>query len=496
MSLHTRMLLPLAAGLVALAGSATAQVQQLRFEPIVVSAAPGESLAFDLRYATDPAQPALTGLGLRLHWDSSQVADASFTPAVGQALLGLSTVEPDALDFDANPETDRFVVIAWADPQAGWPGFDQGILGTMSLTLASGFSGITTVGLSSSSTPAGWTLSDIPATITDPSIGVPEPELTFEKRWLSLDGRPGIDFGDEAFFELELVNTGLIGIDAIAISDPLTPDCDRTSLRLLAGERTTWQCSLPGVTASFVNEAVASGSALDNQATPVEVVARAPVTVLDPLLSIDIQPPFQQVRIGDPASFEILVRNDGDEPLDQLQFRSTEVPACDLSLDQLAPGASTTWNCQITGVAQDFVNTVRGSALMPGSTAPTLLNEVGAEVQAIDPSIDLVLDADPAAVEFGQDVRFELRLTNAGNADLTTLEVSSPDDPGCERQFSSLASGTSVEWECTRTAVQGTFTLTVDAIATPPVGDPVTDSASITVEAYESVFRDGFEAAP
>ena len=155
MSLHTRILLPLGAGLLALAGSATAQVQQLRVEPIVVSAAPGESLEFDLRYATDPAQPELTGLGLRLHWDSSQVADASFSPAVGQALLGLSAAEPDALDFDANPETDRFVVIAWADPQAGWPGVDQGILGTMSLTLASGFSGITTLGLSSTSTPAG-----------------------------------------------------------------------------------------------------------------------------------------------------------------------------------------------------------------------------------------------------------------------------------------------------------------------------------------------------
>jgi len=118
----------LLAGLLALAGAVPAQVQQLRFEPIVISAAGGQTLDFELRYATDPSATALTGLGLRLHWDSSRVSLDDFVPAVDQALLGASPAEDDTLDFDANPDTDRFIVVAWADPGSAWPGFADGVL--------------------------------------------------------------------------------------------------------------------------------------------------------------------------------------------------------------------------------------------------------------------------------------------------------------------------------------------------------------------------------
>jgi len=486
----------LLAGLLALAGAVPAQVQQLRFEPIVISAAGGQTLDFELRYATDPSAAALTGLGLRLHWDSSRVSLDDFVPAVDQALLGTGAAEDDPLDFDANPDTDRFIVVAWADPGSAWPGFADGVLGTATVTLAPDFSGITTLGLSSTSTPAGWRLSDIPATITDPDIGVPAPELRLEKRWLSLDGRPGIDFGDEAFFELEVINPGLVGIDAIAVSDPQAPDCNRASIRLLAGESTTWQCSQPDVLASFVNQAVATGTALDNAATPVEASASAEVTVLDPLLTIDIAPPEQMVRSGESATFDISIRNDSDQRLNALEISSAEVPACDLALDTLEPGAETSWNCQRSGVAQDFTNRIQARAMPGDGTEATLLNQAEAEVLAIDPAIELVLEADPETVEIGSDVAFTLRLSNTGNSELSALQVTSPDQPDCERQFSSLAAGATLEWDCSRQAVQASFTLGVEAVAMPPVGEPVGDTAEVSVEAFELVFRDGFEDAP
>jgi len=484
------------AAVLAVAGPLAAQVQQLRFEPIIVSAAPGSTLEFELRYATDPPSAALTGLGLRLHWDSSQVSLDAFTPAVDQALLGQNAAEDDALDFDANPDTDRFVVIAWADPVAGWPGFADGVLGTVTVTLAPGFSGVTTLGLSSTSTPARWTLSDIPATITDPDIGVPAPELALEKRWLSLDGRPGIDFGDEAFFEIEVTNPGLVGIDAVAVTDPLVSDCDRSNLRLLAGESSTWQCSQPDVVASFVNQAVAAGTALDNAATPVEASANAEVTLLDPLLDIAIDPPTQFVRVGDSAAFEISIRNDSDQALDEVEITSLEAPACDLSLDTLDAGAETTWSCQRADVVEDFVNRMEATAMRGEPPVPTLLNQVTAEVRAIDPAIELALEADPETVEIGTPVEFKLRLTNAGNSELSGLSVSVPDQADCDRQFSTLASGATLEWSCAREAVQDSFTLAAEAVASPPVGDPVTDTVQLNVEAFELVFRDGFEPTP
>ncbi|HMB38883.1 MAG TPA: hypothetical protein VKO85_07375 [Wenzhouxiangellaceae bacterium] len=484
------------AAVLAVAGPLAAQVQQLRFEPIIVSAAPASTLDFELRYATDPPSTALTGLGLRLHWDSSQVSLDAFTPAVDQALLGQNAAEDDTLDFDANPDTDRFAVIAWADPAARWPGFADGVLGTATVTLAPGFSGVTTLGLSSTSTPAGWTLSDIPATITDPDIGVPAPELALEKRWLSLDGRPGIDFGDEAFFEIEVTNPGLVGIDAVAVTDPLAPDCDRSNVRLLAGESRTWQCSQADVVASFVNQAVATGTALDNAATPVAASASAEVTVLDPLLAVVIDPPTQLVRTGAAAGFEISIRNDSDQALDEIEITSLQVPACDLALDTLDAGAATTWTCQHVDVARDFVNRLEATAMRGEPPAPTLLNQVSAEVRAIDPAIELAFEADPETVEIGAPVEFTLRLTNTGNSGLSGLGVSVADQAGCDRQFSTLASGATLEWSCARDAVQGSFTLAATAVASPPVGDPVTDTTQLSIEAFKLVFRDGFETTP
>jgi len=488
--------LALLAGLLPLAGGLAAQVQQLRFEPIVVSAAPDQTLEFELRYATDPSAPALAGLGLRLHWDSSQVSLDGFTPTIDQALLGTGAAEDDTLDFDANPNTDRFVVVAWADPAAGWPGFDDGVLGTATVTLAPDFSGITTLGLSSTSTPAGWRLSEIPSTITDPDIGEPAPELTLTKRWLSLDGRPGIDFRGEAFFELEVINPGLVGIDAIAITDPLAPDCDRADIRLLAGERRTWQCSQAEVMASFTNEAFASGTALDNAATPIQASDTAEVTVLDPLLALVVDPPEQLARVGGSAAFEIAIRNNGDETLDDVQITSSQAPACDLSLEVLEPAAEITWNCTRTDVQGDFINRLEATAVMSNPLEPTLLNQASAEVRAIDPALELELSAAPNAIEIGDAVEFRLRLTNAGDSELADLHVSIPDQTDCERQFSALEAGGALEWKCSREAVQESFTLVAEAAGTPPAGEPVTDTVEASVEVFELVFRDGFEDNP
>jgi len=481
------------AGLLALATQATAGVQQVRFEPIIVSGAAGETLDFELRYGTDPATAELTGLGLRLHWDSNRVSFGGFNPIANQALLGVGTPQPDTRDFDANPATDRFVVVAWADPAAGWPGFTDGVLGAVTVTLAPDFSATTTLGLSSTSTPVGWGLGDIPATIADPGIDLPPPELVFDKRWLSVDGRPGIDFGGEAFFELELTNPGLIGIDAINVADPLAPDCARAGIRLLAGESQTWQCSVANVMASFVNQATASGTALNDSATPVEVMDSAEVPVLDPLLAVTIDPPTQMVRAGEDAAFNIAIRNDSADPLNQLQITSTEVPACDLSLDTLDAGAETSWSCVSENVQQDFVNRIQATAVFDGSIEPTLLNQVEAEVQAIDPAIALELEADPDPVETGGTVEFTMRLINTGDTGLTELGVTSPDQPDCQRQFSALDAGVTLEWNCSRSDVQDAFTLTAEATALPPVGAAVVDNAEVSVETFVLIFRNGFE---
>lgn len=474
---------------------AMANVQTVRPEPIVQSAAGGETISVDILYATDPETPDLTGLGLRLHWDSSRMSLESLNPATSTGLLGQSDApEVDERDFDGNPDTDRFVVVAWADSEATWPGSDSTVLATATFELAGDFQGATSIGVSASSTPAGWELSDVPGTITDPDVGTPEAELVLDKEWQSTDGRPGIDFGGEAFFVLTATNPGLLGIDNIVIDDPLVPDCNRTIDRLLAGESTSWGCSTDNVIASFTNEAFAEGIALDDLATQVEADDSAPVTVLDPVIDLVIDPDFRMVRSGDGASFAITATNTSDEVLEDVVLASDTVPGCDLALEPLDPGASMTYSCSREGIQQSFDNVLTASALAGDPPESTVLNQVGAEVLLINPALALEKTASPNPAQVGSDVTFELTLANTGDIGLTDLEVVDPELPACDRTFSDLAAGASVSWTCTLEDIQEDLTNTATADAQPPVGEAVDAAAEVTVESYILVFRDDFEA--
>jgi len=471
-------------------------VQSIRTEPIITTAAPGERFRLDLRYATDPAAAELTGLGLRLHYNDAAL-EFSFATSSAQFLEIASTSQPDTADHDNNPETDRFVVLIAADPDAAWPGFAEGILGAVRLTPRPGFAGITTVGFSATSTPVGWALSDIPATIADPDIEIPPPSVSIEKRWISVDGSPGIGFGDDAFFEITVVNEGLIGIDDLAVDDPLSPDCSRSDIpRLLAGEQFTYQCALSGVIASFVNEATVTGIALDAaQGTPVSAADTAAVTVLDPLLDASIAPPTQTVEVGDTASFEITLHNASGETITGIEVDSDSVPDCDLALDPLAPGETLTYACDRIATA-DFTNTIAVSALLGSPPERKQVDLATAEVRAVTPSVALTKQAGVEIAEAGDDVEFAFTLTNTGDITLDSVQVDDPLLPACNRSFSGLASGSTVEWTCVLTGIQQSITNTATASATPAVGDVVQDADSATVSVIPEVFSDGFEAAP
>lgn len=65
--------------------------------------------------------------------------------------------------------------------------------------------------------------------------------------------------GDDANFEITVQNTGNVGLDAIAITDPLTPDCEREFGELKAGATLTYACTTYGVEQDFENVATVSG---------------------------------------------------------------------------------------------------------------------------------------------------------------------------------------------------------------------------------------------
>lgn len=64
--------------------------------------------------------------------------------------------------------------------------------------------------------------------------------------------------GDDANFEITVQNTGNVGLGAVTITDPLTPDCEREFGELKAGATLTYTCTAYGVEQDFENVATVS----------------------------------------------------------------------------------------------------------------------------------------------------------------------------------------------------------------------------------------------
>ena len=168
----TRVLGALVLGLALSAARGAEQV--VTAEPGHRLAVAGESVSLSVRYSSaNPCSDRLTGLGLRIHWDSARLDLVGLTDLLATGFVAQGPAEDDLGDADGDPTTDKRLLVAWADPDADWPG-----QGCNPLTLVSAhfrtradFSGSTSVGFSATSTAAGYSLSATPSLIVSDRDG-------------------------------------------------------------------------------------------------------------------------------------------------------------------------------------------------------------------------------------------------------------------------------------------------------------------------------------
>lgn len=112
---------------------------------------------FAVVYRIEGTNLSTTGLGIRIHYNSNAVSKAVFTDIFQEGLVVKDMMpKPDAADYDRNPETDRFIVLAWMDIYGGWPN-NAGpslTLATLSTTLNPGGEA-PQLAVTASSVPAG-----------------------------------------------------------------------------------------------------------------------------------------------------------------------------------------------------------------------------------------------------------------------------------------------------------------------------------------------------
>lgn len=144
---------------------------------------PSEAVSITFVYDNDTT-PSTTGIGVRVHFDSSRLTFDSAVPfdASGGSLfvMGPSEVMDDVANHDGDPnnDTDKFILLAWAHTESGFPGAVPHNLFTVSFTTAADFSISTNVNVTAVDTAIGFGFASSPATVAPPGAPTPTPTAT------------------------------------------------------------------------------------------------------------------------------------------------------------------------------------------------------------------------------------------------------------------------------------------------------------------------------
>jgi len=107
--------------------SATDQIdnQDLGFQQITSAAnlktRQGQFLSIPLFYSSSSADKTLSGVGLRLHYNSSNLVYKNVTNLFSESIFGSISDAADTANFDNDTTTDRFVQLQYLDIAGNWP---------------------------------------------------------------------------------------------------------------------------------------------------------------------------------------------------------------------------------------------------------------------------------------------------------------------------------------------------------------------------------------
>lgn len=149
--------------------SAAADTQTATLSPAELSLSAGQGGRMDLIYDVLAVSRRTTGLGLRIHFDSSRIESIVLDGNYGEGLIAVDAVpREDAGNNDGDPLTDKYIGIAWLGVAGDWPSFVPLplILGQVLVKVRTDCpKGDTVINISASATPEGFTFSGKGATL-------------------------------------------------------------------------------------------------------------------------------------------------------------------------------------------------------------------------------------------------------------------------------------------------------------------------------------------
>jgi uncharacterized repeat protein (TIGR01451 family) len=302
-----------------------------------------------------------------------------------------------------------------------------------------------------------------------------------------------VTVGSDVTFDIEATNDGDVDLFSINLEDA---QCDALVLisngdadsTMEPGETWTWECTVNNVTDDFTN--VATINAVDEQQNPVGDEDDAEVDVVDPGILLSKTPDSQTIYVGDDATFTISATNTGDVDLFSINLEDAQCDALVLisngDLDStMEPGETWTWECTVNDVTDDFTNVATINAV--DEQQNPVGDEDDADVDVIDPSIELEKSPDSQTVASGSDAAFTITATNTGDVELDNVVLT---DAQCDSLVLTdngngnavMEPGESWVWECTVNNVTAAFTNVAEVTADDPLDGDVGDEDDADVD--------------
>jgi uncharacterized repeat protein (TIGR01451 family) len=248
--------------------------------PITVNAA--GTYYWVASYGSDPKNAASsstcgdvneTPLVIKPHISISKSPDAQ-TILIGQTANFTITVTNDGDSTLTNVVVTDALAPGCARTSADIPGLASMAPGasiTYTCTLANVTASFTNIAIATGTPLVGPPVSAQDTAAVTAVVPATHPAITIVKNPKSQT----VTRGGTATFTITVTNTGDVALTNVAVSDPLSPNCNRTIGTLAPGASTSYTCTRANVTANFTNVAVASGTA---GGTTVTAQDTAPVT--------------------------------------------------------------------------------------------------------------------------------------------------------------------------------------------------------------------------
>jgi len=214
-----------------------------------------------------------TPLVIRPHISISKSPDAQ-TILIGQTANFTITVTNDGASTLTNVVVTDALAPGCARTSADIPGLASmapGATITYTCTLANVTASFTNIAIATGTPPLGPPVSAQDTAAVTAVAPATHPAITIVKNPKSQT----VTRGGTATFTITVTNTGDVALTNVTVSDPLSPNCNRTIGTLAPGASSSYTCTRANVTANFTNVAVASGTA---GGTTVTAQDTAPVT--------------------------------------------------------------------------------------------------------------------------------------------------------------------------------------------------------------------------